>query len=317
MLQLGDGLLSWNYDEDCLNIAQKDGSTTQVGLENFIRVHSHQPGTMSNGTLVMFSSVEDNYNPSCAPFIANGDFPSLYMIGVLTNDLPQYGYARATTLGNVRNIDTTGSGVGETWALGDLLWAHATVAGKLTKVRPTAPNIVVSVAVVTKMHATEGEILVRPTFFPRLYYGNFGSTENQTAALISTPYAVTFNTTRIASGFSIHPTITSRVIAANAGLYSFNFSAQIKSDVNNSVNAWIWARVNGFDIENSAKKLTISDKTIDLVTAWEFIASLQINDYFELMWAVDNTTIYLAAPGATTFCPATPSVCLVVSQVNM
>jgi hypothetical protein len=107
------------------------------------------------------------------------------------------------------------------------------------------------------------------------------------------------------------------VIAANAGLYSFNFSAQIKSNVNNSVNAWIWARVNGFDIENSAKKLTISDKTIDLVTAWEFIASLQINDYFELMWAVDNTTIYLAAPGATTFCPATPSVCLVVSQVNM
>jgi hypothetical protein len=314
-VKIGNGTLSWNTTEDCLDISQLDGTICQVGLENYIRVINHTTGTLTNGTLVAFSGVNGNYTPTCQPYIADGTMPPLYMIGVLTEDVTDSTTGRATTLGRVHELNTTGSAVSETWAVGDLLWAHPTQAGKLTKVQPTAPDVITSVAAVLKVGVTDGILLVRPTFFPRLYYGVFSSTVNQTAAATSTPYAMTYNTTEIASGFSV--VNNSRVTAINAGLYNFQFMAQLKSDTNGGANIWIWARISGTDVPHSATKVTVTDKTVDHYAAWNFVLSLSAGQYFELMWAVDNTTVALVAPAATAFCPSTPSVTLSVTQVNL
>ena len=40
-------------------------------------------------------------------------------------------------------------------------------------------------------------------------------------------------------------------------------------------------------------------------------------DYFELMFAVDDTSVIILAEAATAFAPAIPSVILTVNQVNL
>lgn len=309
------GMLTWNEFEDCLNVIQGDGTRLQVGLENYIEVVNRSGSTIQNGTIVRFSGVNGEEIPQVLPMVGDGSVEPLFVVGVLTNTLTDGERGRATILGKVRNLNTTGSDVGETWQQGDLLWVSATSPGKLTKVRPTAPNVQISVAAILKVDATEGVLLVRPTIFPRLFYGKFMSTQNQTPALANTAYAVTFTSTEIASGFVLEN--NSRIKALNAGLYSFDFRLQVTSTNSSQKNIWIWARKNGVDVPNSATKVSVTGNGGEIVPSWDFVYSFVINDYFELMYAVDDTGLLINAPAATAFAPATPSAMLKVKQVNL
>ncbi len=310
-------MLSWNSSKDCLNIHQDDGSTLQVGLENYIRVHNSTANTLTNGTVVMFSGVNgDGETPTCVPLIANSSAVPLYTIGMLTNDIPSGTNGRATTLGEVRNINTTGSDVGETWVNGDLLWANPSNPGKLTKIKPTAPNVVISVAAVIKVGITDGILLVRPTLFPRLYYGSFFDKTDQAATVntLNVPIAVKYSNTQISSGF--HVANTTQIVAEHAGLYNYQFSIQVDStNAGSAQNIWIWYRKNGNDVPSTASKISVNKEY--KVIAWNFIESMQINDYFELMWATDSIDVKIVAPPATAFCPDIPSVLLTVTQINL
>lgn len=63
--------------------------------------------------------------------------------------------------GNVSGINTTGSIQGETWVDGDVLYLSPTVPGKLTKVKPAAPNHTVTMGYVVYAHANQGKIFVK------------------------------------------------------------------------------------------------------------------------------------------------------------
>lgn len=309
------GMMTWNEFEDCLDVVQNDGSILQVGLESYIEVINKTASTMPNGTVVRFSGVSLDEIPEASPLIADGSTPPLYLIGVLTNTAIPGQRVRATVFGKVRNINTTGSDVGETWQIGDLLYAHPTQAGKFTKVQPTAPNLVISVAAVLKAHATEGKILVRPTIFPRLFYGTFSSSVTQTAPAINTPHPVHFENTEISSGIRI---INGGQISTEyAGLYAFDFRIQLTSSNSSQKNIYLWARKNGVDIPRSTSKVTLVGNGVELVPSWSFTVSMQAGDYFELMYAVDDLAIIINAPLATSFAPSTPSATMRVSQINL
>ena len=309
------GMLTWNEFEDCLDIVQNDGSVLQVGLETYIEVINKNTHTMPNGTVVYFSGVSLDEIPEASLLIANGTIPSLYIIGVLTNTLIPGQRGRATILGKVRNINTTGSDVGETWQQGDLLWAHPTQAGKLTKVRPTVPNIVISVAAVLKSNATTGILLVRPIIFPRLTYGVFSSFLNQSPALINTAYKVSFENTELASGVTVQN--LTKLYTAEAGLYSFDFRMQVTSTNSANKIMYVWARKNGVDIPNSNSAVSLLGNTVEVVPSWSFSVIMLAGDYFELMYAADSTAVIINAPAAPIFAPATPSVTMRVSQINL
>lgn len=310
------GTLEWNSNKDCLNIYQEDGTVLQTGLENYVRVHNITGNTLHNGTLVTLSGVNgDKETPTCVPLVANTTCNPLYALGILTNDILHDGIGRATRLGEVRNLNTTGSDVSETWSVGDLLFAHPSIPGKLTKIRPTAPNVVIYIGVVLKVDSMNGILLVKPTFYPRLYYGSFYDTSNQTANNINTPYSVKLNSTQINSGIVVAN--NTQIIAQNAGLYNYQFSLQIKSSVSTTGNLYIWYRKNNEDVPNSTTKISISSNRDVEVAAWNFIESMSAGDNFELMWATDSTNVYLLAAANTAFCPAIPSVILTVSQVTL
>lgn len=316
------GQLGWNVEEDCLDIAQADGSTLQTGFEHYFQIHNSTGSTLLNGEVVMFAGVdeESHTNPivQVAKYVAGAQATPLYLVGVMTNDVPDGGHGRATVFGKVRNLDTTGASVGESWAKGDLLWAHPTQAGKLTKVRPTAPNVATSVAAVLQVNNTTGVLLVRPTIWPRLFYGDWFDTSNQTAAAANTAYPVIVSRggAGAVSGFEVNAGGTV-VKALNAGRYNFEFSLQVSSTNSSLARMWIWYRKNNVDVPNSATVVTVRENGGKLAPSWNFPVLMDVNDTFTLMWATESTNVFLAAEPATAFCPAIPSVILTVSQTNL
>jgi hypothetical protein len=308
------GSLAWNIDEDCLDVYQGDGSTLQTGLEEYIRVYNQSGSVIPNGSLVTFGGV-DGANPIAIKSTANSTFNPMNTIGVLTNDIQPLSYGRATTFGKVHNLNTTGSDVSETWQLGDILWMHPTQAGKLTRVQPTPPNAVVSVAAVTKVDTVDGEILVRPILIPRMYYASFSDTDpsNHVATAINTPQIAHINTTDISSGFSLGA--NSNVVCQFSGLYNFQFSLQVTSGTASKADMYIWPRKNKQDVANSSSVFTINTNQGNAVPAWNFVIPMSAGDEFQLMWAVTDTSLVVKGTTSTAFSPAIPSLILTVTQV--
>jgi len=145
-----------------------------------------------------------------------------------------------------------------------------------------------------------------------LRYGCFFDTTDQSAALVNTPYAITFNTTSLSEGVFLGSP-TSRIYVDRPGAYNFQFSLELSSTNATAKIIYIWARINGVDVDNSATKITLQGSSAHYVAAWNFVLRLNTGDYFELMWATDNTNVQILADPATAFCPAIPSVIMTVS----
>lgn len=146
-----------------------------------------------------------------------------------------------------------------------------------------------------------------------LRYGAFYDTTDQTAAAINTAYPITFNNTDLTAGVYVDPTVTSRIYVDRVGSYNFQFSAQFVSNTASTKLIYVWPRINGVDVSNSATKITMKGNAEAYVAAWNFVIRMNAGDYFQLMWATDNTDVQINADAATAFCPAVPSVILTVS----
>ena len=305
------GRVGWNIPDQTLQVGMEYDVTQQIGLETYARVQNNTGILIPNGTVVGFTGVVPDSALAVSPYLANGATNSLYLVGVMTHDLPdsgQKGYC--TVFGFVREVNTSA------FTLGDILYASPTVAGAFTNVKPTAPNNVVPVAAVLQVGTTDGIIFVRPTIQQQLYYGEFTKTDSQSPAAIDTAYALTFTTTLLANGVSIG-TPTSRVYIEQAGLYNLACSVQITSTNSSQKAVWIWLRKNGTtDLPNSARIASITLNNGYLVVTLNNIASLLANDFIEVMYASDSTNVSIATVAATAFAPAAPAVILAVTQTE-
>ena len=309
--------IGWNTVDQTLDLGMDHGVTQQVGQETFARVSNNTGAAIPNGAVVGFAGATANAL-LVEPYLANGQGSTLNILGVMTHELEnsgQLGYC--TVWGFVRNLDTSA------FAVGDILYASPTVAGGLTNVKPTAPNNVIPVAVCVVSDAVNGVIFVRPTVEQQKSYGVFSDTTSQAATAAYTPRAITFNTTNVAGGVVVG-SLNTRIVVPQSGLYQFAFSAQVESDNASSKRAWFWPRVNGVDVPNSGGEVTISGGGTVLVPSWSWTLSLAAGDYFQLIYAVEDTSVLLRARSAKTGAvgtadfarPAVPSIILEVTQVQ-
>ena len=303
--------LAWNDDDQTVNIGMEYGVVQQVGEETYARVQNNTGVLIPNGTVVGFTGAVPDSALSIAPYLANGATNSLNILGVMTHDLPDTGEkGYCTVWGFVRGLDTSA------FSLGDILYASPTVAGGFTKVKPTAPNNVIPIAAVLKVDATDGIIFVRPTVEQQLYYGEFTKTDTQTPAAINTAYALTFTSTEIAKGVTIGAP-ASRIVIANAGLYNFNASVQITSTNSSQKSIWVWLRKNGTtDVPNSARVASITLNNGYLVVSLNEVLSVLAGEYYEVMYAANDTNVSIATVAATAFAPAAPAAILAVTQTE-
>jgi len=149
-------------------------------------------------------------------------------------------------------------------------------------------------------------------------YGSFYSTATQTAAVINTAYPVTMNGTVVHNNVDLNVIEPSKVYVNLTGVY--NFQAILKLNNNDLVNSgyvWVWSRVDGVDVPNSASKVEVAPPPSDEALATiNFVEQLNAGQYFQMMWATDNTNCTLLAESATAFGPAIPSVILTVTFVS-
>jgi hypothetical protein len=148
---------------------------------------------------------------------------------------------------------------------------------------------------------------------PRRRYGSFYDTTTQTAAAINTAYAMTFNTAGTNQGVTLG-TPPSRVYADTLATYNIQFSAQVNSTVATDQLLWVWLRKNGTDVTASASQVQTKGLAFAAVVTRNFLLEMNPGDYFELMWATDNTGVQLQTFAASGFYPSVPSVALTVTN---
>jgi len=144
-------------------------------------------------------------------------------------------------------------------------------------------------------------------------YGSFYDTTDQTAAVINTAYAMTFNTTDLSFGVTRGIT-TSRISVDRPNIYNIQFSAQLINTAGGAHRVWIWLRKNGTDVPDTATAVRLQGNNAETVAAWNFLLQMNAGDYFELMWEVDNLAVSLYADPATGVHPAIPSIILTVTD---
>ena len=152
-----------------------------------------------------------------------------------------------------------------------------------------------------------------PRQFAASRYGSFYDTTTQTAATINTATAITFNTTDLSNGVFLGSP-TSRVTVDTPGIYNFQTSIQLDSSVATAENFYLWFRLNGVDVTNSASQLRTQGNNAEVFVALNYFFNLKANDYVELMYSVSDLGVQLLASGAVAPHPGIPSVILTVSN---
>lgn len=152
-------------------------------------------------------------------------------------------------------------------------------------------------------------------------YGSFYATGSQTLDSPDVSQSVLLGGTSLANGVS---TTGSRIYIDKAGVYEFNYIAQVQNTDSTVHNAAFWIKYNGNDYPNSTTYMSLrprksaTEPQHQLMTA-QFIGQAQNdNDYIELYWAADSTQLSLFATGSGAIdgAPATPSVIANIKSIR-
>jgi hypothetical protein len=162
--------------------------------------------------------------------------------------------------------------------------------------------------------AVEGlQVTPPPREFKRSRYGSFYDTTTQTAAVINTAKAITFNTTDLSSGVYLGSP-TSRVYVDTEGIYNFDTSFQLDKTAGGTGIFDIWFRLNGVDVPDSASRIRIQGNNAEIFSSLNYFFDLKANDYVELMFSVDDLSVDITAFPAAAPHPGIPSIILTVSN---
>ena len=163
-----EGRMSWNDIDGTANLGMKGNVVNlQIGQEVISRVKNDEGVQIDNGQVVYVSGASGANVDVKLPVASDTDTaPKTF--AVATEDIANEQLGYVTLIGNVREINTSGSLVSETWTDGDIVYLSATTAGALTNIRPIAPNIAVIIGVVLRAHATEGVLSIKPVVVQRV-----------------------------------------------------------------------------------------------------------------------------------------------------
>lgn len=151
-------------------------------------------------------------------------------------------------------------------------------------------------------------------------YGSFSNRANQTAAAADTAYVVTLSTTDIANGLTL---ASNQVTVAQSGIYNMQFSIQLENTDTQEHDVDVWFRKNGSDLTYTASRYTVPPKHGGVnghnLAVANFFASLVGEDYVELVWATNSTTVQIETYAVQTVPynrPGVPSSVLTFSFVS-
>lgn len=159
-------------------------------------------------------------------------------------------------------------------------------------------------------------LAVVPTVTPQIQrarYGSFYDTTTQLATTINTAKAITFNNTDLSSGVFIGSP-TSRIFVDTPGVYNFDTSVQVHKTSGGVGLFYLWFRVNGVDVPDSASQIRIQGNDGEIFSSLNYFFNLNAGDYVEIMFSVDDLSVELLAEAASSPHPSVPSIILTVAN---
>ena len=147
----------------------------------------------------------------------------------------------------------------------------------------------------------------------RARYGSFYDTTTQLGTTINTAKAITFNSTDLSNGVYIG-TPTSRIYVDNEGIYNYDMSFQLDKTSGGADDFYIWFRLNGVDVPNSASYIQIQGNNAEIFSSLNYFFDLKSGDYVEIMFSVSDLSVEVAAFAAAPPVPAIPSIILTVAN---
>jgi len=149
-------------------------------------------------------------------------------------------------------------------------------------------------------------------------YGAFQDSTDQTAAAINTPYAMKLDTLDYANGVRV--VSNSRITVAVSGIWNLQWSGQFQNTDSQLHDVRIWLRVNGTAVTGSTGYIAVPNSHGSVnghsIAGWNYFLSLNANDYVELWWETDSTSISIQAYPASGNYPSTASVVATMSFVS-
>jgi hypothetical protein len=118
------------------------------------QVRNETGATLTKGTVVYISGASGN-KALVSKALANADATSAQTYGVIQADISNNQNGYVVVVGAVSNLNTSA------YPDGTQLYLSGTTAGEYTSTKPYAPIHLVYVAVVTRSHATQGDIEVK------------------------------------------------------------------------------------------------------------------------------------------------------------
>ena len=148
----------------------------------------------------------------------------------------------------------------------------------------------------------------------RVGVGTFASLVTQIALLPNVDYPIDLDVVDIERGIWRDSVNTSRVYVADGGIFNFQFSAQLDNTTGGAHRIWLWPRISGVDVPDSASQVRIQGNNAELVAAWNWVLRLAPGEYFEIVYAVSAVALEIVTFPAAGVVPAIPSVILTVTQ---
>jgi len=334
-----------------LHITSNDNQAARVTVDGFgsnigtIFVGRHARGTSSTPTptllgdvLVRFAGLgyaTSSYFPVAGAVPTSLEFQATenYSTSSYGSRAVFYTYANgAISRSLVTTIDTTGITIPSTSRFfGTASWAENALTASY--VNPLVQDVIITGSLKVSGSLTEigdtiltgsltlssGSALnINDGFYvngnKQFNYGAFCSTGSQTNPVANVSRSMQLDTTEHSAGISI--VAGSRITFEHAGLYNIQFSAQLESTSAGDKTVHIWFKKNGSNVARSNTQINVAKQAGDkVVAAWNYVDSVNANDYIEIMWQATDTTMQLLAAAATGNMPATPSVILTVTQV--
>jgi len=151
------------YDEEYETVSVDIGTETtlQIGQESVRYVYNDTGSIISNGVVVRDTGVYSGSGVDTVTIdlaIASG-ITNANVIGIKTQDIGINGFGYITIRGNINGINTN-SGQYTGISIGDELYLSATVAGGITNIPPTSPNVNIHLGRLITKDNTNGKIFV-------------------------------------------------------------------------------------------------------------------------------------------------------------
>jgi hypothetical protein len=190
------------------------------------------------------------------------------------------------------------------------------LTGKTIGELPLLPNINDEVLVPVEAsgstyHVPFSDIIHRP-------FASYYDTTTQSLSGTNTPTVISFNTVVIESGITLSD--STKITVSIPGVYSVGISMQFdKSSVLSLEPIYIWTRVNGEDVPDSAGEIRLLNNNSEALPFIPYLYELNANDYIEFVFASSDDSVilsYIPLTNSPYVRPGAPSITLDIKQIS-